>query len=1165
MATILIVDDRPDNRNFLGTLLECGGHRLLHAADGAEALSVAQRERPDLLITDLLMPTMDGYELLRRLRGDSRIAQTPVIFWTAHYREREAKALARDWGVSAVIIKPAEPEQVLSAVESALGVTSIAVGIKQPTEEFDRAHLRLLTDKLLRTVDDLRITNERLSALIDLNLQLALELDLKRLIQNFGHAARQIIGARFCIIGILDADGKQFQQLFTSGMDAETAARLGSQDPSCPPLKALLQEGASTRLRNPAGDPVALGFAPSHPPIYSWLGAPVTSPTRRYGYIGLIDKIGCDEFSAEDESLTAILAAQVGRIYQNGSLYSDVLRHASELEREIAARTQTEKALAERVRQAALIGEIDAALTQSNAQDEMLNRCAEALVQFFDARLTRIWTINGASDVLELKASAGVDVSLDGTQSRVTIGDSAIGCIAQQRSPYVTKDLFEDPFVCETEWAVRENVASFAGYPLIFEHRLAGVVGVFASRQFSATELDVIGTVAPKIALGIERYRSSEALRERDEHIRLLLDSTAEAIYGIDLEGRCTFANSTCGRFLGRPNTEEFLGRDMHELMHHTRPDGSKYLRNECRIYQAFQKNQHIHVDHELFWRADGSSFPAEYWSYPIHREGVLVGSVVTFLDISERRRLESRFHQAQQRLHDVVVSSPAVLFTLSISEGEFAVDWISDNLLALTGHDPQHAVGTEWWQANIHPEDREKATEQARDALLSLGQSVQEYRFRHIDGTYRWMRSDMRLIRDDQGSPFEVVGAWFEITELKQAEQERLKLREQLEQVRKLESVGQLAGGVAHDFNNLLGVVIGSAEILQSDLPENSELRGYTADILDAAHRGAELTRQLLAFSRQQVFQPAVLCLSTLVGEFEKLLRRIIPTNIEIRTALKSGAHVRADAGQIEQVIMNLVVNARDAMPAGGRLTIETFDVQVDEARASQLAELKPGSYVVLAVIDSGHGMTSELMSRIFEPFYTTKERGKGTGLGLGTVHGIVKQSGGSIYVYSEPGRGSAFKVYLPRLEGAIDPATSRFSEGEMPRGNETILIVEDESRLRTIMAEILRGLSYSVLMAENGEDALRIAGAYNAPIHLLVTDIVMPGVGGRELADSLLRSRPDLHVLYISGYTDDSVIAQGVLSNQMVFLQKPISSADLAQSVRSILDERQTCSNRE
>ena len=806
------------------------------------------------------------------------------------------------------------------------------------------------------------------------------------------------------------------------------------------------------------------------------------------------------------------------------------------------------------MRQRALIGEVDAALTQSDSQGEMLVRCAKALVRHFDAALARIWTFNEAGISLELKASATIDADLEDLD--FDWPEAAIARMAHEQLPYFANDVLNEWNVDGNVKSGRVSVPSFAGYPLMVESRLVGALGVFTSAPLSGATLDVIGAVAPKIALGIERFQASAILREREEHIRLLLDSTAEAIYGIDLEGRCTFANSTCARLLGYEDTNQLLGRNMHRLMHHTRPDGSPYPAEECRIFLAFRESQASHVDDEVLWRADGSSFPAEYWSHPICREGRVAGSVVTFLDIAERRQLEHQFRQAQQRLRHIIVSSPAVLFTLSIVEGEFVLTWISDNLLAVAGYRARDALGTQWWHTNIHPAERKWVTEQSRDALFAHGESVQEYRFRHGDGIYHWIRSDMRLIRDDAGRPTEVIGAWSDITDLKRAEEQRLELREQLEHIRKLESIGQFAGGIAHDFNNLLGVIIGSAEMLQSDLPRDSNLREYTADVLNAAQRGAELTRQILAFSRQQVLQPTVLSLTTLVQDFEKMLCRIIPKNIEIRTVLKSVGQIRADAGQIEQVIMNLVANARDAMAAGGRLTIETADVELDDSCARQLTEVEPGPYAVLSVTDSGHGMKPDVMARIFEPFYTTKERGKGTGLGLGTVHGIVKQSGGSIYVYSEIGRGTTFKVYLPRLGNVVEIANNRFRSGHLPQGNETILVVEDELSLRNIVSAILKGLGYTVLVGESGEDALRASSEHNGPIHLLVTDVIMPGIGGRELAERLTQARPEMRVIYMSGYTDDSVIARGVFANEIVLLQKPIASADLAQRVRAILD---------
>jgi PAS domain S-box-containing protein len=1157
VATILIVDDRPENRTFLAALLGRSGHSLLQAADGAEALALARVNRPDLLIADILMPTMDGYELVRQLRADPGIAHTPVIFWTAHYHEQQAQALARKCGVSQVITKPSTGEAILKAVEAALkGTTSVAASPK-PQEEIDREHLRLLTDKLSQKVGDLSAANGRQTALIELDMELASEADLRKLIETFGHAARKIIGARHSVAGILSADGKGFQSLFTSGMDAQTAARLGLPDAQTVPLKAILTDRHSVRLHNSEGDPAAIGFSRSYPPIHAWLGAAIASPARIYGYIGLIDKIGLDEFSEEDEHLATILAAQVGRIYQNGSLSCEVLRLAACLEREISCRENAEKSLAECERRGELISEVHAALAQSNTETEMLVRCAQSLVHHLDAALARVWTFNEADQELTLKASVGLDAGIDDSFNRIQTGKSLIGQIAQECVPFFTNDLSKSPIAGPKGWTKRNKITAFAGYPLAIEDHLVGVVAVYGCQPFTGATTAVIGSVGQKIAVGIERFRAHDGLRVREEHVRLLLDAKGEGICGTDRDGCCTFANFEAARLLGYEDPSQFQGRNMHDLVHHTRADGTPFPVEECRICHASRLNLADHVCDEVFWRADGSSFPVEYWSNPIYREGRAEGAVVTFLDITDRMQLESSIREKEQRLRHIVSSSPSVLYTAMAAQDQFGdVTWTSDNLREITGYNAEAALAVGWWQSKIHPDDIAKVRADAEAELFSLGQCTADCRFRHQDGTYRWIRHNMRLARDQAGQPLEIVGSFTDVTELKRSEDEHAKVRAQLDQALKLEGIGQLAGGIAHDFNNLVGIIMGYAEIIHADLPVDSKLREYADDVLKAAQRAADLTGQLLAFSRQQVLQPTVLSLSAFAAYISKTLRRIIPENIEIDTAFNSTGLVCADAGRLQQVITNLVVNSRDAMPDGGRLFIETKDVELDESHIAQHPDIKVGPYVMLAVSDSGCGMTPEVIARIFEPFFTTKELGKGTGLGLGTVHGIVKQSGGSIYVCSEPGRGTTFEVYLPRLEGTAEMVITEPLGAEMSLGDETILVVEDEERLRSLVCEVLRGLGYKVLAATDGEDALRVSEAYEGPIHLVVTDLIMPKLGGRELAGHLTKLRPTLQVLYMSGYTDDRTFAEGVFSNQIQFLQKPVAKVDLAQKVRRVLD---------
>ncbi|MBF8259480.1 MAG: hypothetical protein HW377_1854 [Actinobacteria bacterium] len=384
----------------------------------------------------------------------------------------------------------------------------------------------------------------------------------------------------------------------------------------------------------------------------------------------------------------------------------------------------------------------------------------------------------------------------------------------------------------------------------------------------------------------------------------------------------------------------------------------------------------------------------------------------------------------------------------------------------------------------------------------------------------------------------------------------ERKILEEQLLQSQKIESVGRLAGGIAHDFNNLLTVITGYSELLLKQLGEKSPLGKEVEEIRRAGERAASLTHQLLAFSRRQVLQPKVLDLNEVVSHMEKMLRRLIGEDVEPRTVLGTGLwRVKADPGQVEQVIVNLVLNARDAMPGGGKLTIETENVFLDEEYSRGRLPVLPGHYVMLAISDTGVGMDEKTMSQVFEPFFTTKGLGKGTGLGLATVYGIVKQSGGHIWLYSEPGKGSTFKVYFPRTENLEDVPDKSVPPVEGLHGEKTVLVVEDEESILNLACAVLRGYGYSVLPACDGEDALRVAGEHEGEISLLLTDVVMPRMGGRELYDRIRQRRSEIKVLYMSGYTDDAIVHQGVLDPGTAFLQKPYSPISLARKVKEIL----------
>jgi nitrogen-specific signal transduction histidine kinase/CheY-like chemotaxis protein len=385
----------------------------------------------------------------------------------------------------------------------------------------------------------------------------------------------------------------------------------------------------------------------------------------------------------------------------------------------------------------------------------------------------------------------------------------------------------------------------------------------------------------------------------------------------------------------------------------------------------------------------------------------------------------------------------------------------------------------------------------------------------------------------------------------------ERKCLEQQFRHSQKMEAVGRLAGGVAHDFNNLLTIITGYGQMLQRNLEPGSSMRAYAEEVLKSGERAASLTRQLLAFSRRQDFSPRGLDLNTLVRNTENMLHRLIGEDIELATILATGLGlVRGDPGQIEQVIFNLAVNARDAMPNGGNLTLETANVELDETDAHGHIPIKPGSYVMLAVTDTGCGMDPPTQAHIFEPFFTTKEPGKGTGLGLATVYGIVKQHGGNIWVDSEPGQGTAFKIYLPRVEMDAAKVEERRAGARELRGSETILVVEDDQAVRSLVVRLLRSMGYWVLEASRVDEALMVCVRHKGPVHLLLTDVVMPQMSGRDLLGHIRPLRPDIRVLFTSGYTEEA-LHRRPLEQDAAFLQKPFTEEALARKVRDVLDE--------
>lgn len=944
---------------------------------------------------------------------------------------------------------------------------------------------------------------------------------------------------------------------------------------------------------------------------------------------------------------------------------------------DVTERKRQELAVRERIRLAAFGRDAGLAIAHAGTMAEMLDLCTTAMVEHLDAGLARVWTISETGDVLQLQASSGMYTHLDGPHSRIPVGQFKIGLIASTREPHLSNAVPDDPQVSDPEWARREGMVAFAGYPLVVEGRLVGVMALFARRPLSDVTMEAMGSVANAVALGIERWRATDALRASEERLRrdaMLLANVRDSVIVADPAGIVTYWNDGATRLFGW-SAEEMVGRPLaNRFPEAVRGDFAEKIRTQ--------------ISNEWFgeledWRKDGS----RVWinarvSRITDAAGNVIGAIGLSYDITDRKRAEADLRASEERLR---LAAEAARF------GTFDHDFITGQtfrsvefkLIFGLPVDAPFEVAADGLPVYIHCEDREAVREQTKAVLDPANSGVGEMQHRIVradDGAIRWVLVRGRTTFSGEGKarrPTRFTGILLDLTDRLQAEEalhlrdraiqavvsgilitdscqpnnpiiyaspgferltgyrqeevlgkncrllqgkdtdrqavaeiraavregrsceselvnyrkdgtsfwnrllispvrdgagrlthfvgvqtdvtERRSLEEQFRQAQKMEAVGRLAGGVAHDFNNLLTIINGYGDIVARSLPADHPAKELVLQIAKAGERAASLTQQLLAFSRKTVLEPKVLDLNIQIREMVKLLRRTIGEDIQLVTSFDPGlGRVKADPGQLEQAIINLCVNARDAMPQGGKITIETRNVEFDEFHAQGSVDLLPGNYVLLAVMDTGQGMDAATQARIFEPFFTTKEPGKGTGLGLAMVYGFIKQSMGHIAVQSVPGHGTTFKLYLPRIEQAISSGMSHPNLNFMPRGDETLLLVEDEPAVRALGRHVLQSCGYTVLEGGDGNEALRVARRHSGPLHLLLTDVVMPNLGGRQVAEQVLVLHPEAKVLFLSGYTDDAVVRHGVQEAHTNFLQKPFTPSCLAQKVREILDQR-------
>ncbi|HZR33079.1 MAG TPA: response regulator [Terriglobales bacterium] len=938
MANIFVVEDDPASRDYLRTVLGHFGHTVTEAADGAEALSKIAHLNPDLVISDILMPTMDGYEFVRRLRQSPALAHTRVIFYSATYHHSEAAALARSCGALRVIAKPADPQELNGVVEEVLKQSVTAVSSNE--EVSSGASLQRISGRLAARFTELKAVRGRLSALIELGKDLSSQTDPSRLAETFCKGARYVLGAKCAVVVTLSAEDRT-PCFATSGFLPEFKPRITTQEVASMLFELVGENKNSVCCDHTSSAVRKLQALADAGPIRSLLVTRLSGTgSKLYGVFAAANKLGIEQFDAEEEDLANTVSGQFAVAYENLGRQHDLMV-AEEKYRTIF----------------------------ENAVEGMFQALPGGVYTAANPALAKIF---GFASPQELMATT----------------------TAQQQ--YVRRDVREAMIMRLTA------IGEVAGFE--YEAYRKDGSKIWVSKSVRAVP-DASGSV-----LHYEGSVQDVTARKRMEaKVRILLDSTPDAMVIVGGNGKIAVVNNQVAKVFGY-TPEELVGQESEILV----PERFRANNPICRSPKASNSGSVINGLDLYARRKDGTEFPVDISTSAVETdEGVLQAAAIR--DISERRLLEEQFRQAQ-----------------------------------------------------------------------------------------------------------------------------------------KMEAVGRLAGGVAHDFNNLLMIISSYGQLMLDQNSLTDSAQKHIKQILGAAERAAAVTKQLLAFSRRRQPATTVLDLNVVVQDLAKMLPRLLGEDIQMSIEPASErSTVKADLTYLDQIIMNLAVNARDAMPKGGRLRIKTANIDADSPYAAAHPPLTPGKYAMISVTDNGTGMDQETKSHIFEPFFTTKEPGKGTGLGLATVYGIVQQSGGCILVESTLGAGTTFEVYLPRIAAALSKDSAGAVVSKVQARGETILLVEDEAGLRAAATEYLGLKGYTVLPASGGPEALRIAENHQDPIAVLVTDVIMPEMGGIELAKRLLQLRPALMVVYMSGYSNQELPER----EDIVVLQKPFALSVLDESLRRLL----------
>ncbi|MCX7856998.1 MAG: PAS domain S-box protein [Deltaproteobacteria bacterium] len=1030
---ILIVDDRDEARYLLETILKSQGYVVIPARNGIEALSRMNSESIDLVITDILMPDMDGFELIRRMRGNENLKGIPVIVYTATYTGPEDENFALKIGANRFLQKPTEPDELIKVVKDILEKKETSI----PAEIGEAEALKAFSERLIRKLE---IQTERWKNTFESILDGIAIVSPDGTILECNKAMNEILGKKAQeIIG-----NKCYKVIHGTDEHIE----------GCPLVKSL-----TTRKRET-----------------------MELPDQDRFYMVMVDPIF--GLGGNIESFVHIL-------------------------RDVTEEKKREKALRESEERYHFIS-------------DLISDYAYAFEVKEDGTLKGLWVTDSFVKVFGLTISE-ID-ERGGWQTMVYKEDLSIAI------EHANRVISGQPDICEMRWVTKDGqIRWLRDYAVpVVDNVLKRVTRIYGASQ------DIT-----------ERKQMEEALRQSEEFYKAIFENTGTATLIVEEDTTISRANQMALNYIGLKR-EEFEGKRSWTEFVAEKEDLEKML--------EYHRLRRVHPDLAPRSYEFKIKSPSGKIYHALLSAAMIPGtkkSVVSMQDITELKEMEERLLEAEKKYQTIVDNAPEPIVVLQ------------DKLIKFVNRKTEDVYGYSLDELYmrpfidfVHPEDRERAMDLYTSELPDV-ESGFTYEIRLIDknGNTRWTHGTAVNI-EWEGRPAR-LNFIRDVTEIVKAEEEKKRLQEQLLQSQKMEALGRLAGGIAHDFNNILTVIKGSCQLAFSEAKVGEPLLERISEIERAVDKASDLVRHLLAFSRRQIMKMRIVDLNQIVTSIEKMLKRIIGENIEFVTKIsKDPCLIMADPSQIEQVIINLAVNAKDAMPKGGKLTISTEKTHIPEEKREYHFPFS-GSYVILTVSDTGLGIPKEIQEKIFDPFFTTKEVGKGTGLGLSTVYGIVRQLGGYILLKSEEGKGTVFRIYIPEADESPKEDVEKMRvETHLIPGKGRVLVVEDNDDLKDLITEFLTKKGYEALSAKNAQEALEIISRQTKPIDVLLTDIVMPGISGRELAQTVKRSYPETKILFMSGYMDESQLDFGIFEEGFSFIQKPFDFDTLAKKVMDLLE---------